>query len=228
MKGVLFDLWGTLAPVTTDAVRRDHFAALGRILGVDPTRFARAWAESLGSRCLGTLGSLEESILRVTRDVGPPPTPEALRRAVASRLDFTRAALTAGERLLPTLDVLRAQGVRLAIVSDATEEAPRVWPGLPIARRFEATVFSCESGFCKPDPRAYRRALDRLGLNASECVFVGDDGTPGELAGAERVGLRAFLFRFPPSSPDFGAAVPSPTAWEGPRLTDLESLLDLD
>ena len=42
----------------------------------------------------------------------------------------------------------------------------------------------------KPDPRIYELALEQLGVEPREAIFVGD-GANDELAGAERVGMRA-------------------------------------
>jgi phosphoglycolate phosphatase-like HAD superfamily hydrolase len=67
-----------------------------------------------------------------------------------------------------------------------------------LARRFDpsvtdmvidAEVFSCEVGHVKPEPAIFHHALDRIGLPAADCVFVGDGGS-NELEGARSVGLR--------------------------------------
>ena len=54
---------------------------------------------------------------------------------------------------------------------------------------FDVEVFSCEVGWVKPEPEIYRLCLQRLGLSASDCIFVGDGGS-NELDGAKAVGLR--------------------------------------
>jgi putative hydrolase of the HAD superfamily len=51
-------------------------------------------------------------------------------------------------------------------------------------------VFSFEVGTAKPEPRIYLEALQRLGVEGSNAVFIGD-GADDELLGAERTGLRA-------------------------------------
>ena len=53
---------------------------------------------------------------------------------------------------------------------------------------FDVEVFSCEVGLVKPEREIYECCLNRLGLAAKECVFVGDGGS-GELTGARAVGL---------------------------------------
>jgi len=39
---------------------------------------------------------------------------------------------------------------------------------------FDAVALSYETGFVKPDPRAYQAIAERLGVEASECVFIDD------------------------------------------------------
>ena len=48
---------------------------------------------------------------------------------------------------------------------------------------FEAVVTSEGCGFAKPDPRIVQAALDALGVEAAEAVYVGDDvAVDGEAA----------------------------------------------
>jgi FMN phosphatase YigB (HAD superfamily) len=42
--------------------------------------------------------------------------------------------------------------------------------------RFDAELFSCEVGMVKPEAAIFRECLDRMGLAASECIYVGDGG----------------------------------------------------
>jgi len=39
---------------------------------------------------------------------------------------------------------------------------------------FDAVALSFETGFVKPDPRAYQTIAERLGVEPSECVFIDD------------------------------------------------------
>ncbi|MCI4347009.1 MAG: HAD family hydrolase [Thermoplasmata archaeon] len=226
-KGVLMDLWGTLVPAGSTTSSALHLLSMARTLGIDPKAFARDWAESLEERCIGALGPLEETIRRIALRQGVKPSEESVARALEIRLVNTRFALEAGGLLLPALDALRGAGMRLAVVSDATEETPRLWSSIPLGSRFQATVFSCVTGFCKPDPRTYRLALRELGLQPDECVFVGDGGSR-ELTGAKAIGIEAFLFRFPgqPEKPEY-RYLPD-NGWDGPTLHDLGELLAIE
>jgi len=65
----------------------------------------------------------------------------------------------------------------------------------------------------KPDPRIYQLALEQLGVDPGEAIFVGD-GANDELAGADRVGMRA-------------VQVWKRDDWSGERIDSFEELLDL-
>lgn len=55
---------------------------------------------------------------------------------------------------------------------------------------WDVVVTSEEAGFYKPDPRPYRLALDRLGLDAREAAFIAGSGY--DMFGTAAVGLRTF------------------------------------
>jgi len=75
----------------------------------------------------------------------------------------------------PVLDRLRADGIRLAVVSDAWAGLPDLHASLGLDGYFTAYAISEVPGCNRPDPRMYRTASDALGLAPSECLFVDDD-----------------------------------------------------
>ncbi|MBQ8148879.1 MAG: HAD-IA family hydrolase [Clostridia bacterium] len=92
--------------------------------------------------------------------------------------------------ILPMLSALKAQGMKLAVVSNCyTEEAQaiRAWPE---SNRFDTLMLSCEQGVKKPDPEIYRRCMSQLGVMAQECLFIGDGGS-SELEAARSLGMDA-------------------------------------
>jgi HAD superfamily hydrolase (TIGR01662 family) len=60
--------------------------------------------------------------------------------------------------------------------------------------RFLRAVFSSEVGFRKPDPRIFRVALERVGVEAPQAAFVGDR-LFDDVSGAQAVGMRAVQTR---------------------------------
>ena len=87
---------------------------------------------------------------------------------------------------------VRNRGVRTGLLTNNAREFEDFWrPLLPLDELFDDVVDSSEVGLRKPDPRIYHLALERLGVAAEDAVFV--DDAPGNVAGAERVGIRSVL-----------------------------------
>jgi HAD superfamily hydrolase (TIGR01662 family) len=94
--------------------------------------------------------------------------------------------------VLATLEDLRRNGYRMGLVSNVSllPELMRAdLEKLGIASYFDAAVFSSEVGVRKPDARIFREALDRMGLQAAQAVFVGDR-LYDDVGGAQAVGMR--------------------------------------
>lgn len=76
---------------------------------------------------------------------------------------------------------------------------------LGIAPLISCMVLSCEIGWMKPFPGAYREVLQRMDLRPSEVVMVGDDPYV-DVIGAQRAGLKAIWKRLDTSlAPPEGA-----------------------
>jgi putative hydrolase of the HAD superfamily len=84
---------------------------------------------------------------------------------------------------------LRASGRRIAVVSNFDRRLPGILEGLGLAADLDACVLPADAGAAKPDPRIFRCALARLGVEAGDAAFVGDDHER-DLAAAEALGLR--------------------------------------
>ncbi|WP_019635074.1 HAD family hydrolase [Actinomadura atramentaria] len=104
----------------------------------------------------------------------------------------------------PILDLVaraRAEGIKTAVLSNSWgtgEYDP--YDGYDLDERFDAVVISDRVGLRKPDPRIYRLCVEKIGLTASECVFV--DDTAHNLPPAEDLGMATVLFT------DVAAGVP--------------------
>ena len=72
------------------------------------------------------------------------------------------------------LAALRASGFRLGVVSNANGRMPEKLARLGLAGFFDTIVDSGIEGVEKPDRRLFDIALERMGVEASRCAFVGD------------------------------------------------------
>lgn len=94
------------------------------------------------------------------------------------------------EDVLPTLDRLAAQGLRLAVISNWDERLRDLLRRLKLDVRFETIVVSSEIGHAKPDPAIFAEAMSRLGLPADHILHIGDSAE-ADLRGARDAGFHA-------------------------------------
>ncbi|GAA2790200.1 hypothetical protein GCM10010441_14210 [Kitasatospora paracochleata] len=74
----------------------------------------------------------------------------------------------------PTLMALKAAGLKVAVVSDIHVDIRPAFLKAGLDTYVDDYVLSFEHGTCKPDPAIFRTALDRLGVQPSEALMVGD------------------------------------------------------
>jgi putative hydrolase of the HAD superfamily len=93
--------------------------------------------------------------------------------------------------VIPFLTRLRDRGIKIAIVSNCTENTRAMLVTTGVDDLADELVLSCEVGSAKPAAGIFTCALDRLGVAADAAVFVDDQ--PGFCAGSVAVGIRAAL-----------------------------------
>lgn len=139
-------------------------------------------------RDAGSLAVLRRDCARVLAAHLPDPPPPA--RMLAILLDCIRF------RVFPevpgVLDRLRAEGRRLAVVSNWDCGLVDHLTALDLRDRVDLVVMSAPVGVAKPDPRIFRRALEGLGVPAGRALHVGDDPV-ADLQGARDAGVAALL-----------------------------------
>ncbi len=107
---------------------------------------------------------------------------------------------------------IRALGVRMVICSNTLwrndADSRRDWEELGFGDCFDAYVTSHDTGFGKPHPAIFERALAAVGAEASQAAIIGDR-PERDIAGARSVGMRVIWMR----PPDFiGPPEPEPDA----------------
>ena len=86
-------------------------------------------------------------------------------------------------------EYLRSKNIKIAILSNKSDDFVAVLAG-QLAKKgtFSATVGPTDTVTTKPNPALTRRALEKLGVDASECVMVGDSEI--DILTAKNAGLR--------------------------------------
>lgn len=94
--------------------------------------------------------------------------------------------------VIPTLDRLRARGIRLAVASNANGVLHRCFERVGLTDYFDVICDSTLEGVEKPDPRFFEILLERSGGRRETTVHVGDIYHV-DVVGARKAGLRALL-----------------------------------
>ena len=89
------------------------------------------------------------------------------------------------------IDALKARGVKLALVTNGAADIQRgKIERFALAHRFDHIQIEGEHGFGKPEERAYRHAMDALGVTAGETWMIGDN-LEWEVVVPQRLGIYA-------------------------------------
>jgi putative hydrolase of the HAD superfamily len=192
-EAVIFDLYGTLAPVYQAEAYLGVLAEVARVLGMAPEVFIPAFRADAPLRTTGRWPTLEGNLEDISRRLGRVPTPDQLAEGAAIRAEHSRQSLLQPyPDALVALTALRAAGRPVGLISDCSPETPALWAESPLAALIPAPVFSVTEGRRKPDPALYRLACERMGADPYRTVYVGD-GDSSELAGARAVGILPIL-----------------------------------
>jgi putative hydrolase of the HAD superfamily len=206
-RAVVFDLWNTLAE-WPEAMWAEMRPRVAERLGLTPGEFEERWYGDLAQ--VREMGPIADALAVFE------PSPEAVADVTELRRTVTVKGLTPVAGAVETITALRERGLKTGLITVCSEDVALLWPETRFHGLFDAEVFSATCGLRKPDPRIYRLALDQLGAEAGEAMFVGD-GDNDELAGAERVGMTAVLLE----RPEFERE------WSGLRIRSLPELLSL-
>jgi putative hydrolase of the HAD superfamily len=212
LRAVIFDLWDTIV----DWPDEDWQVLKGRLadrMGLEHDHFDSLWEKTYWKRQTSPIRTMFEAI---------GADGEHLEELIELRTAFTRAGLRPRPGAVETLCTLRERGFRLGLISVCSEEVPLLWAETDFAGLFDSTVFSATCGLRKPDPEIYLLACRELEVEPHEALFVGD-GANDELAGAERVGMRAVLIHRAGREPHW----PELRDWPGLRITSIPEVLEL-
>ncbi|MGH9316790.1 MAG: HAD family hydrolase [Thermoanaerobaculia bacterium] len=218
---LLFDFGGTL---DSDGIPwKDRFYSLAREEGISaaPAEFDRAFYRATDS-LEGTLPAdcgFRDTVRAVAQGLAAGLGQEnSLARRIGNRFaDQALRQLAASAALLSRL----CARYRLGVVSNFYGNLAAVCDETGLTPSIGVAVDSARVGFKKPDPRIFRAALDALGADPAQAVFVGDS-LRRDMAGARELGMRHIWLRAEGSPSNRRACCPGDTVIA--RLTQLDGL----
>ncbi len=90
------------------------------------------------------------------------------------------------------LRALADLGIRAAVISNSNGSVRSILTELGLARHLDFVLDSAELGVEKPDPRIFRLALARAGVEPADAVYIGDLYSV-DVLGARQVGMEGIL-----------------------------------
>jgi putative hydrolase of the HAD superfamily len=221
-QAIIFDLFGTIVDgfAASSAGYQEQFAAA---LGVPYDELSQHWRQLTDRRTLGEFQTVEASIEHVCNIIGASVTDEQMTKAVETRLQLTRRALTPRPNAVATLAQLRSDDFKIGLLSNCSIEIPIVWPETEFAELFHSTVFSSREGIKKPAAQIYHLASKRLDVAPEECLYVAD-GENYELAAAARVGMHPVLIK---TENTHGEVRREAREWQGESISRLSEVSEI-
>ena len=96
-------------------------------------------------------------------------------------------------RMTEVVEELRLKGYRLFLLSNIYLASGQHFKDkYPFLMLFDKVYFSSDTGYYKPDRRAYEQVLKENNLKPEECIFF--DDTPRNVEAAAALGIEAYVF----------------------------------
>ena len=186
MRAVVFDVDGTLYPIRQIVSRSwplvCRHARLFRAFGRARRALRRAPAGA-------GLRRRQAELVAGFLGIDCAAAAAALERVVYGQWPRTFRRLRPYPRVAVTLARLRADGLRLGVVSDSPFVREKL-AALGLTAGWGGVVSADEAGALKPNPEPFLLVLRRLQVDPEEVLYVGNSYAH-DVIGAHRVGMRA-------------------------------------
>jgi len=184
LEACLIDAYDTI--LTCDfSILRNELSALA---GISPDTWYDEYAPIQALVSDGRM-SKAEAFAHILRASGREAHPGLVAELVRRDQELLLANARLFDDTIPFLHGLRDRGIKIAIVSNCTENTRPLLVKHGVDTLADALVLSCEVRSAKPAAKIFRYALDRLGVAAQAAVFVDDQA--GYCAGSVAAGIRA-------------------------------------
>jgi len=222
LRGVLFDLFGTLVAPFSRARHSTELSVAARHLGLDPIECEKAWRADYRNRVRGNSGGIagQMKLIAEARRTELPTT--HLKLIVHSYERFCDKAMTPAPGALDTLQALAKLSIPVGLVSNISPDMAAAFERTTLRPFFRTCTYSCEVGVAKPEPEIYSLAAETLGFDPGDLLFVGD-GSDDELGGAARAGLTPALIKIETAD----IYDPERVTWRGLSIDRLKDVVGL-
>lgn len=222
-KAIIFDLFGTLVDNFPWIENNNNLGRMASVLELPADDFINQWHDAFDDRMMGTFKNYQACIKHICRQLGKDVIDDKIELAAGIRFEMnTKEVTTPRDGAIEVLSYLKSNGYKTGLISDCSTETIRVWKESPLKPLIDEPVFSCLVGIKKPDSHIFKMAVERLGVNPEDCIYVAD-GIGEELSGARKVGMHAIQIKIPYED-DYN---PYRGDWDGQVISSLREILPL-
>jgi putative hydrolase of the HAD superfamily len=193
LKAIVTDFGGVLTTPLAAAIE-----TVQQQTGVEPTTFGEAIGRIAEREGAHPLFELECG--RIAEEQFNRAMSQELSALTGQEVDFGSfgellfQGLHPNDEMIQLMARLGQAGYRMAILTNNVREWESRWKSmLPVEEIFELVVDSAFVNCRKPEPEIYRITLDRLGLAATDCLFI--DDMEINCQGAAALGFHTVHFR---------------------------------
>jgi len=185
---VIFD-FGQVLGLEQDAHRVEKMLNL---TGLNRVEFFRRYREFRSDYDRGRIDGKEYWMRVITGGEGKKQNVNGLAEKLMH--EDMMSWLRPNTRVISWVEKLKSSGVKTGILSNMPSEPGKyVYENFSWINLFDSVVFSCEVGFIKPEMGIYNYCINSLKVKPAYALLIDDDKQ--NLKGAERAGLKTFLFK---------------------------------
>lgn len=182
-KAICFDHGGVLVGQPSSEPNKKA----SELLGVDQETYNDAYFRYNKQPNRGEI-TWHELIKLVVDDLGKPEK----YGAFVKLWDENSKNRSVNKAVLDLVDRLRAQGYKVAILSNNTADVLGEIQSQGLDNHFDVVHISALTGFVKPEPEAFTHLAEALQVAVDELVFI--DDSPKSLSTADQCGYTPILF----------------------------------
>ncbi|MCK9381465.1 MAG: HAD family hydrolase [Sulfuritalea sp.] len=212
VKGIIFDVNGTLSDINTNEWHDDVYRVVSNLLSyqgisLDPNVVKELYFRIMKEQRAATGERHPEfDVVGIFREIVKQNSTEFTRGLPDKKLEQLPRLLAEAHRAASRFRLQLYSGVdetlrqlhphyHLAVVTDAQSAyAIPELNAVGLSGYFDPIIISGDFGYRKPDRRLFEAALDAMKMQASEVLFVGND-MYRDVYGAQKVGMKTVFFK---------------------------------
>ncbi len=243
IKGIIFDINGTLIDILTNEWHDDVYRVISNLLSyqgivLDPGVIESLYFEGFEKQHAARLDRYpEQDVIAVFREIITQHSTDFTHALPVEKLEQLPRFLAETHRAASRFRLQLYAGVeevirqlhpkyRLATISDA--QSPYAIPELNavgLAGYFDPNIISGDLGYRKPDERLFKLALAAMKMEPSEVLFVGND-MYRDVYGAQSLGIKAVFFKSNQGTHEMEGVEPDYIIYSFPELLDAVRLFE--